>query len=67
MKECKNCGMPMIKKEDFGNNDPKSVLCRRCFSDKSINVEIAKNNSTEETKITKLEDLSKLNDIDDIF
>lgn len=38
MKECQNCGIPMLKNEDFGNNDPNNFLCRRCFKDKSIGV-----------------------------
>jgi DNA-directed RNA polymerase subunit M/transcription elongation factor TFIIS len=37
MKECQNCGRPMIKKEDFGNEDFKNSLCRYCFFDKNNN------------------------------
>lgn len=65
MKECKNCGMPMVKKDDFGNNDPKSVLCKHCYCDKSIATqERAENAGDNKNEIISIEDLDKIDDID---
>lgn len=63
MKECKNCGMPMVKKNDFGNNDPKSVLCKHCFCDKSIEVQERADNVDANNEIISTEDLDKIDDI----
>lgn len=46
MRECQNCGTPMLKNEDFGNNDPSNFLCRHCFKDKSI--DISKDNNKKQ-------------------
>lgn len=51
MKECQNCGMPMLKNEDFGNNNPSNFLCCRCFTDKSISVS-KDNNKKQDTANT---------------
>lgn len=64
MKECKNCGMPMVKNEDFGNGDPKSALCKHCFSDKSIILEDSDKKSDDENGINGIEDLGKIDKID---
>ncbi|MFA6096584.1 MAG: zinc ribbon domain-containing protein [Candidatus Paceibacterota bacterium] len=66
MKECQNCGMPMVKNEDFGNSDPKSVLCRLCFSDKSADEEKKARVPEKEIKIIELVDLDRL-DSGDLF
>ena len=48
MKECQNCGIPMVKKEDFGDNNPSNFLCHHCFADKSIDVS-RDNNKKQDT------------------
>jgi hypothetical protein len=61
MKECKNCGKPMIKNTDFGNNDPKSVLCKFCFMDKgNMGEQISDNGTGNEKTLPSINDLDNM-------
>lgn len=64
MKECKNCGMPLVKNEDFGNNDPKSALCKHCFCDKSVSIGAKKDGGDANSKLTGVNDLGNLEKMD---
>ena len=67
MKECHNCGMPMIKNEDFGNGDPKSVLCRHCLIEKKKDDPvISKEDADKRGTANKLPSLQDMND-DELF
>lgn len=62
MKECENCSKPMIKDSDFGDNNPKNVLCKFCFMDKGNLVKRTSGRNTENEKT--LPSISDLDDID---
>ena len=52
--------MPMVKSDDFGNNDPKNVLCKHCFSDKSSVVPENAEKIDDDMEINDVEDLDKI-------
>ncbi len=51
----------MVKDEDFGNDDPKSVLCKFCFLDMAHDAEQILNIDPDRGKA-----LPSINDLDDI-
>ncbi len=61
MKECENCGKPMIKDSDFGENNPKNVLCKFCYMDKgNAGGQIFKKNDANEKTLPSINDLDHI-------